>query len=59
MRRQVAPPVCQARLPCRRNYYKFHTDRDWGVSTNYNLTLDSGVLGEDTCVEIILKAMED
>ena len=43
----------------RRNYYRFHTDRDWGVATNYSLTLDSGVLGEETCVEIILKAMED
>ena len=42
----------------RRNYYRFHTDRDWGVAANYQLTLDSGVLGEDTCVEIILKAME-
>ena len=25
-----------------RNYYRFHTDRDWGIATNYNLTLDSG-----------------
>ena len=41
-----------------RNYYRFHTDRDWGVATNYNLTLDSGTLGEDACVEIILRAME-
>ena len=43
----------------RRNYYRFHTDRDWGVASNYHLTLDSGILGEDTCVEIILKALED
>ena len=43
----------------RRNYYRFHTDRDWGIATNYSLTLNSGVLGEDTCVDIILKAMED
>ena len=43
----------------RRNYYRFHTDRDWGVANNYHLSLDSGVLGEETCVEIILKAMED
>ena len=42
-----------------RNYYRFHTDRDWGVAANYHLTLDSGVLGEDTCVEIIVKALED
>ena len=42
----------------RRNYYRFHTDREWGVAANYNLALDSGVLGEELCVELICKAME-
>ena len=42
----------------RRNYYRFHTDREWGVASNYNLALDSGVLGEELCVELICKAME-
>ena len=42
----------------RRNYYRFHTDREWGVAANYNLALDSGVLGEELCVELIIKAME-
>ncbi len=41
----------------RRNYYRFHTDREWGVAANYHLSLDSGALGEDLCVQIIMKAM--
>lgn len=34
-------------------YYKFYTDMEWDRSTDYNLTLDSGTLGLDTCVDII------
>ncbi len=41
----------------RRNYYRFHTDREWGVCANYHLALDSGVLGEDICVDLICRAM--
>ena len=26
-----------------RNYYRFHTDREWGIAANYNLALDSGL----------------
>ena len=42
----------------RRNYYRFHTDREWGVCANYGLALDSGILGEELCVELITKAFE-
>ena len=42
----------------RRNYYRFHTDREWGVAANYNLALDSGVLWEELCVDLICRAME-
>ena len=42
----------------RRNYYRFHTDREWGVAANYHLSLDSGALGEELCVQLIMKAME-
>ena len=42
----------------RRNYYRFHTDREWGVATNYHLSLDSGILGEETCAELIIKAIQ-
>ena len=38
-------------------YYKYYTDRKWGDAKNYQLCLDSGVLGIDKCVELIEKAM--
>jgi len=33
--------------------YKHFTGRDWGRCENYHLSLDSGVLGIDKCVELI------
>jgi cytidylate kinase len=42
----------------RRNYYRFHTDREWGICANYGLALDSGILGEELCFELITKAFE-
>lgn len=34
-------------------YHRFYTDMKWGHAQNYHITLDSGVLGIDRCVEII------
>lgn len=34
-------------------YHRFYTDMKWGYAQNYHLTLDSGVLGIDRCVETI------
>ena len=34
-------------------YHRFYTDMKWGHSQNYHITLDSGVLGIDKCVDII------
>ena len=34
-------------------YHRFYTNMKWGRAQNYHLTLDSGVLGIDKCVEII------
>ena len=34
--------------------YSHYTGRDWGVSQNYHIALDSGVVGEDNCVDIIV-----
>ena len=36
-------------------YYQFYTDRKWGVVQNYHITLDSGELGIEQCVEILVK----
>ncbi len=40
----------------RKVYYKNYTGRPWGQAQNYDLCLNSGVLGTDTCVELILQA---
>ncbi len=34
--------------------YKYYTDRTWGMAKNYHLSLDSGKLGIDECVDIIV-----
>lgn len=40
----------------RRAYYNHYTGRQWGDSHNYHMTLDSGMLGDDLCVKMILDA---
>jgi len=42
----------------RHNYYSHHTGHRWGDLNDYNLMVDSGVLGYETCVDIICKAAE-
>lgn len=36
-------------------YHRFYTDMKWGHAQNYDLTLNSGTIGIDRCVEIIKK----
>ena len=40
----------------RKVYYKNYTGRNWGQAQNYHLCLNSGTLGEDACVQIIVAA---
>lgn len=42
----------------RASYYNYYTSKKWGDSTSYNLTLDSGKLGIDGCVDMIIKYRE-
>lgn len=42
----------------RKTYYKYYTDREWGKYTNYDLNLDSGTLGEDLCVALIVETAQ-
>ncbi|MEF9918394.1 MAG: cytidylate kinase-like family protein [Eubacterium sp.] len=37
----------------RSSYYSYYTDKRWGQAENYDLCLNSGLLGEDSTVEII------
>lgn len=38
----------------RRAYYELYTDTQWGVVDNYEICLDSGKIGIDCCVNIIV-----
>jgi cytidylate kinase len=39
----------------RATYYQFYTDMKWGDVHNYDISLDSGRLGIDKCVDILAK----
>ena len=41
----------------RRVNYQHYTGREWGMSQNYNLCLDSAALGVERCPDLILRAM--
>lgn len=43
----------------RKSYYDYYTSGDWGLMRNYDLCLNSGVIGEDKCVEIIKSVLGD
>ena len=40
----------------RKTYYRYYTDREWGQSNYYHISLDASYLGELTCVDIITSA---
>lgn len=54
-----AESVIKKRDKSRQNYYRYYTDKEWGNMKNYALTLDSKVLGNDMCAELILKAYKE
>ena len=43
----------------RRVNYQHYTGRTWGQAQNYDLCLDTGVLGEEFCKDVIVKAFKD
>lgn len=40
----------------RRAFYEHFTGKHWGDSRNYTLSLDTGVLGYETCIDLICEA---
>ncbi len=42
----------------RRDFFHTHTNKDWSDPKNYDICLDSGVLGIDKCVEILISLMK-
>ncbi|MDF2685269.1 MAG: cytidylate kinase [Clostridia bacterium] len=42
----------------RANYYSFHTNRNWGEASNYDLCIDIGSIGIENTVNLIEKYVE-
>lgn len=42
----------------RANYYNFYTHTKWGIATNYDLCLNSGIIGIEASVEVIKAYVE-
>lgn len=42
----------------RKEYYQYYSGNEWGNPRNHHLSLHSGKLGIETCVEIILNSLE-
>lgn len=40
-------------------YYRFYTRKRWGDYKDYNMMLDSGMLGKEKCVQLILDAIKE
>ena len=38
----------------RKAYYELYTDMEWGVANNYDISMDSSVIGTQKCAEIIV-----
>jgi len=41
----------------RAEYYRYYTGNDWRDAAHFDISLDSSVLGEDGCVDLIKKAI--
>ncbi|MEG0378448.1 MAG: cytidylate kinase-like family protein, partial [Eubacterium sp.] len=42
----------------RSSYYSYYSDKNWGQADNYDLCLNSGLLGEDNCVDIVVEFVD-
>ena len=49
-----AEKYIQKKEKARRAYYNFFTLGDWGVASNYDLCLDSSLVGLEGCVDLII-----
>lgn len=54
-----AKELIQKKDKQRANYYNYYSSKKWGVAESYHLTVDSGVLGEEGTVELILQFISD
>ena len=54
MSAEEAEKYIQKKEKARRDYYNFFTLGDWGVASNYDLCLDSSLVGLEGCVDLII-----
>lgn len=43
----------------RKEYYQYYSGNEWGKPKNYDICLNSGLLGIDTCVELIAQLVTE
>ena len=43
----------------RQSYYNYYSSKKWGRADSYDLCIDSGVLGIDGTVKLIIQYIED
>lgn len=58
MSEKDAAMILKKKDKARYNHYKYYTDEEWGMASNYDLCLNSGLFGIDGCVEIIRQVLE-
>ena len=56
--REEAPAVLKKKDKARANHYKYYTDQEWGMASNYDLCLNSGLIGSEGCVKAIQQVLE-
>ena len=56
MEEKEAETILNKRDKSRAHHYNFYTGQTWGMSRNYHLSLDSGALGVECCVDLICAA---
>ena len=56
--REEAPAVLKKKDKARANHYKYYTDQEWGMASNYDLCLISGLIGIEGCVKAIQQVLE-
>lgn len=56
--REEAPAVLKKKDKARANHYKYYTDQEWGMASNYDLCLNSGLIGIKGCVKAIQQVLE-
>ena len=53
-----AKDMCNKKDKQRQSYYNYYSSKKWGEAKSYDLCIDSGLVGIDGAIELILKFIE-